>query len=308
MSVPLPVVMLASVITAASAEFCSSHLFTDDVLCDDGSVLPPNGCCPDNNFCPRSCRRAAMSNGVCSCSGCAKRRAVELTLEEQFVKAHNYFRCRHGQNAVAGSSAVAANAGAAAQGSCDIGGLVHSKSYAATPPAGENLAMGQNSIESAVEAWYSEITTAAGGQGYIAGTSSGDSRYEGSGNVVGHYTALIWGSTSEIGCGTCNVGQTPVWACQYANQPSNFGGVNAFIANVPQSNDPIATEETCCDQVYGSAEGSPAALPSGNSTNPPTPLPAVNLISATLHQHGRIPPFSLQSIIACLIVGVGIGL
>mmetsp|Transcript_115024 Transcript_115024/g.245674 ORF Transcript_115024/g.245674 Transcript_115024/m.245674 type:complete len:312 (+) Transcript_115024:73-1008(+) len=263
---------LASMVVLSRAEFCASHLFTNDILCDDGSVLPTNGCCADNSFCPSSCQSGSMSNGVCTCTGCAKARAITLTAEEQWVKAHNYFRCRHGHNDVAWDSTVATNAAIPATSSCNSGSLGHSDSYNMNPPAGENLAMGQNSPENAVEAWYSEITTAAGGLGYIPGTTPSDSRYNGGSNAVGHYTALIWKSTTKIGCSTCTSGSSPVWACQYAESPPNFGGLSEYETNVPQSNAATATAETCCNQVYGAASPSPS--PSVSPSPAPSPAPA----------------------------------
>lgn len=242
----------------ASAEFCTSHLFGDAVLCDDGSTMPAEGCCPDNNGCPSTCSSASMRSGpsglTCTCTGCARVRRISLTAEEQWTKAHNYFRCRHGQPSLAWDSTVATNSETASAQSCAANTLQHSSSYSMNPSAGENLAMGHNSPEAATEAWYNEITD----PGYVPGTrgSSG----------VGHYTAMIWQITTKLGCSTCTASRgSPVWACQYADSPPNYGGLAEYIANVPQSNTPTASESHCCDTVYGSSNGGSGLLSSAST-------------------------------------------
>ena len=140
--------LLAVFLVSTAAEFCASHLYTDTVLCDDGSELKAGSCCPDNGFCPSKCMGGAMANGEGTCSACPKARKLVLTAAEQWTKAHNYFRCRHGQPALEWSAAVASNAETPATQSCSAGSLKHSSSYSMTPSAGENLAMGQASLPS----------------------------------------------------------------------------------------------------------------------------------------------------------------
>ena len=72
---------------------------------------------------------------------------------ERWVAAHNKYRCMHRAPLVKWSDAVAASA----QEWADRGQFGHSSSYRIPPPAGpagENLAMGQSTLETAVSDWY----------------------------------------------------------------------------------------------------------------------------------------------------------
>jgi len=223
---------------------CPAQLYTGRIMCDDGTAVDYGQCCPDNEFCPTGCSESAKytDNGVteCACEGCPMERKLQLSDEDAFVKAHNYFRCLHGHPELTWDDAVATNANTPAEQSCNSGTLIHSNSYDFTPSAGENLAMGQTSPERATIDWYNEIVD----PGYTAG-SWGDGA-----SGTGHYTALIWKATTSIGCNSCGTGSNKVWACQYAHEPPNFGAQAEYEENVPQSNEPVVPLETCCAQVY----------------------------------------------------------
>jgi hypothetical protein len=81
-------------------------------------------------------------------------------------------------------------------------------SYGYTPSSGENLAMGHDSPEAAVLAWYNEIAD----PGYTSGTDSPG---------TGHYTAMVWASTGSLACASCpnqdGTWQTKIHVCNYAN-------------------------------------------------------------------------------------------
>jgi hypothetical protein len=58
------------------------------------------------------------------------------------------------------------------------------------------------------------------------------SRYDGSpvppgGGPAGHYTAMVWHSTREVGCGTSSGAQIEILVCRY-NPPGNFEGEVPF--------------------------------------------------------------------------------
>lgn len=229
----------------ASAEFCQSTLYTDSYVCDDGSTVNSNGCCAATNSCPSSCMSwGTSSNGVtttCTCNNCNYGMKLTMTQDERYLKAHNYFRCRHGQNMLSWDATVAGNAQTWSN-TCPSQGSnpPHSDSYNNNPSSGENVAAGYRSPEKAVEAWYNEISDY---NNPSPGQSSG---------VTGHYTALIWASTSKLGCAqkACTSGTpAPVHVCQYADSPPNMQG--AYASNVPQSNTAAATESSCCATVYG---------------------------------------------------------
>jgi len=132
-------------------------------------------------------------------------------------------------------------------------------SYALTPMSGENVAVGSKSPEKAVELWYNEITK----PGYTPGGDGGPG--------VGHYTAMIWASTGKLGCAQAacpNGTPNPVIVCHYAMMAPNSGDDSEYVANVPQINTPSATEETCCQTIYG--DPSAATNPHLNPVAVPT--------------------------------------
>ncbi len=85
---------------------------------------------------------------------------------------------------------------------------------------GENLAffapVGSMSPEAVAQGWYDEI------RAY---------RFDrpGFSMQTGHFTQLVWASTTEIGCGAVTCGGGEIWVCNYA-PPGNVMG--AFPENV----------------------------------------------------------------------------
>merc|ERR1711865_267419 len=97
--------------------------------------------------CPTSCMSwGTGSGGTCSCKQCNFGQKLKLTTDEQYLKATNYFRCRHGQKLLAWDSVVYANSKSWAD-TCpsQSGNPAHtrpdgSNSYKNTPSSGENVA------------------------------------------------------------------------------------------------------------------------------------------------------------------------
>merc|ERR1711862_925152 len=120
---------------------------------------------------------------------------------------HNVYRCMHGVQLLQWDDSIADSAQTwATQGTCN--GLIHSGG-----DYGENIywripAPAPSDLYLGVGEWYNEIIDTDGG------LTSDDC-----GGNCGHYTQLVWASTSSIGCGTC--GGTMV--CQY-NPSGNFAG------------------------------------------------------------------------------------
>lgn len=88
---------------------------------------------------------------------------------------------------------------------------------------GENLALGTAgafSPESHVQSWYDEISS------YDFAT--GQSR---DGGAVGHFTQVVWASTTQVGCGWTRCGGEEMLVCNYA-PPGNFIGEE--VQNVPR--------------------------------------------------------------------------
>lgn len=90
-------------------------------------------------------------------------------------------------------------------------------------PYGENLATGYRNVHNAVVAWYNE-------KQHYHHDNPGFSL------ATGHYTQMVWRSTTEIGCAyvVCNgINGTPgkLLVCEY-NPPGNVIGARHFEENV----------------------------------------------------------------------------
>ncbi|MCP4702865.1 MAG: hypothetical protein GY862_39295 [Gammaproteobacteria bacterium] len=80
---------------------------------------------------------------------------------------------------------------------------------------GENLAWGSGfmlTAERAVNMWAGEIAN----YNYANNTCK-------PGKVCGHYTQVVWKSTSQVGCGMASCGSSSIWVCNY-NPPGNYIG------------------------------------------------------------------------------------
>merc|ERR1712139_667378 len=92
-----------------------------------------------------------------------------------------------------------------------------------------------------VVAWYGEIQYTSP---YGLAESSSDSTVEG--ETVGHYTAVVWKSTTKLGCGkgrlSLNGNEGDYWVCEYGDTRGNTNGL--FEENVLA---PIKSESECQD-------------------------------------------------------------
>ena len=86
-------------------------------------------------------------------------------------------------------------------------------------PYGENIAGGHVDQVAAAQAWYSEV-------GAVTAVRDNPDLYFHAG---GHFTAMVWKGTTEMGCGTAACPGGPYHVCRY-NPPGNMPG--GFAANV----------------------------------------------------------------------------
>merc|ERR1712172_331910 len=93
-----------------------------------------------------------------------------------------------------------------------------------------------------VQSWYSEIEhTSPYGLAQSSSTEDGE--------TVGHYTAVVWKSTTKLGCGTAEFMHhsgtvRDYWVCQYGSSRGNTNGL--FGDNVLA---PIKSEAECAAGV-----------------------------------------------------------
>lgn len=126
------------------------------------------------------------------------------------LTAHNKYRAELGLPGLQWSDELARHAAVWARYLVDIGGrkLVHD----VDTKYGENLWMGTARAyptEKMVDGWGSEKSD------FIYATFPNVSR-TGQWKDVGHYTQIIWHSTTHVGCATANAGGNDILVCRYS--------------------------------------------------------------------------------------------
>jgi hypothetical protein len=107
------------------------------------------------------------------------------------------------------------------------------------PGIGENIALGDLTPLELAELWFNEIQTS---------TVPDYGRYDGKGGYNGHYTQVVWGSSTKIGCGatycpTSVVGKGIMLVCRY-KENGNYVGYPIYEEGEPCS------ACTRCDSHY----------------------------------------------------------
>ncbi|EIJ43879.1 uncharacterized protein with SCP/PR1 domains [Beggiatoa alba B18LD] len=128
------------------------------------------------------------------------------------VSSHNQWRQKVNVPALRWSTTVAATAQAWANQLQTKGcPLEHSSQH----QYGENIAAGTGmslTPEGVVALWASEV----GNYDYAMNRCA-------TGKVCGHYTQIVWQSSTEVGCGKASCGNQEVWVCNY-NPAGNYVG------------------------------------------------------------------------------------
>lgn len=145
---------------------------------------------------------------------CVAPAAAQPNFATQFptrmLAAHNAARAQAGVAPVAWDNALGVAAGQYAAQMASTGVFEHSN-RAARPGVGENLWMGTHgaySPETMVGGWVSEKRYFRPG---IFPTNSSTGNWI----DVGHYTQLIWPTTTRIGCALASNGRTDYLVCRY---------------------------------------------------------------------------------------------
>ncbi|ODV80991.1 PR-1-like protein [Suhomyces tanzawaensis NRRL Y-17324] len=135
------------------------------------------------------------------------------TFKADILDLHNRYRLVHRAQHLHWNDTVEAYAESFASRYLCSGVLEHSGG-----PYGENLAIGYTTT-GAVDAWYEE------GAGYDYGSES----------TYNHFTAMIWNSSSSLGCAThyCNSVWGTYIVCSYypAGNVVGYSSVNVFRPN-----------------------------------------------------------------------------
>lgn len=134
----------------------------------------------------------------------------------ELLAAHNSYRESLGLPPLRWSDSLAAKAQQWADHLAEIGELVHSGS-------GQNLAMaaaGTQTLTQLVDLWGSEQANFTNGDFPDISTT-------GNWEDVGHYSQIIWRSTTKVGCGFAEDYGRDVLVCDY-DPPGNVMGERAY--------------------------------------------------------------------------------
>jgi hypothetical protein len=135
---------------------------------------------------------------------------------QEILDAHNRYRAEVGVPPLQWSDSLAADAQPWANYLTSLGGiqLIHSN----TPGQGESLFGGSPpgafGLTRMVDDWGSEKSSFVAGPFTNVGFDGG---------VIGHYTQMIWRSTTHVGCAIANNGQDEFLVCRYSPQGNVIG-------------------------------------------------------------------------------------
>ena len=158
-----------------------------------------------------------------ACSSAPRRQAPSpippTGIAAPLLDAHNRERAAFGSPAMAWDPALADGAQSHAHTLASLGTLRHSPRNA-RPGQGENLWIGTRgaySLPSMVGAWASERRL------FRPGRFPANSRTANWADV-GHYTQMVWPTTSRLGCALASSARWDVLVCRYS-PPGNVDGV-----------------------------------------------------------------------------------
>jgi len=139
-------------------------------------------------------------------------------LENTMLNIHNNERAAVGVPPLTWSSSLAADSQSWANHLTTLGLVCNEQRCDATPHGArnENIASGVADLytpEEFAQLWADEKVK------YNAGQRSGPG--------IGHYTAMVWKNTQEIGCGFASSGQMDFLVCRY-NPPGNVPGQTPY--------------------------------------------------------------------------------
>jgi len=143
----------------------------------------------------------------------------------RILAAHNSERARAGVVLLSWDNELGTAAAAYARQMAMTGRFAHSD-RAARPGTGENLWMGTHgafSVEAMVGAWASEKRF------FFPGTFPSVSR-TGNWADVGHYTQMIWPTTTRVGCALASTPRVDYLVCRYAYKGNIDGRSVGFAA------------------------------------------------------------------------------
>jgi uncharacterized protein YkwD len=198
------------------------------------SSTPTSGCGPgtDNSTCPTTSTTQKSSNTT-SPSGSTANNATSPSglpppsnnqttdLANSILAVHNSERAAVGVPPLVWNNTLAAQAKAWAEHLATTGEFAHSTCCGAFTKYGENLAGFINNVSEpngGQSLWVAEKNHYDGGPLPPDTPASGP-------QAIGHYTQMVWRTTTSVGCGTASGGGHPfsILVCQYSPPGNIFG-------------------------------------------------------------------------------------
>ncbi|NJL38997.1 MAG: SCP-like extracellular [Leptolyngbyaceae cyanobacterium RM2_2_4] len=142
-------------------------------------------------------------------------------MAEEILEAHNKYRAEVNVAPLTWSNTLASNAQEWANHLASLGG--NTLQHSSNTGEGENLWLGTSgafSYTQMVDMWGTEK------QYFINGTFP-DVSSTGNWFDVGHYTQIVWGNTTEVGCAIATSGGNDILVCRYS-PPGNYSGQPVF--------------------------------------------------------------------------------
>lgn len=139
----------------------------------------------------------------------------DARLQRVMVERHNAARAAVNASPLAWDGRLEASALAYARELAANGRFEHARQSGV--PQGENLWTGTRgafTYREMIDAWIAERDD------YVRGAVPNNSR---NGNAVGHYTQIIWRSTSRVGCATAENRQNEMLVCRYSPAGNVYG-------------------------------------------------------------------------------------
>ena len=209
--------------SSSSWEPSSSSSVTPSSSSNFYTTAPPSSSTVSSSTSTSSPSSSLLEPSKSSSSSSPSSSTSSSLFASDILKAHNEKRSLFGVQSLKWNDTLASYAQhyADTSFSCDNVQLVHSNG-----PYGENLAVGYDGGFSPVEAWYKEI-------------NQYDYSKPGFSEATGHFTQLVWKSTSQVGCARvmCHNSWRQYTICEYSDQRGNVvgkgpNGVNNFAAHV----------------------------------------------------------------------------
>jgi len=135
-----------------------------------------------------------------------------------WLASHNTRRSAYGSPALSWSANLAAGAQNWANKMASQCSMYHS----GTSGVGENIAYGYTSIDAVLQAWANSE----------AANYNPSTKQCKPGTVCGHFTQVMWKSTTLVGCGIAYCGSSAYYCCQYI-RPGNCNNYDYTQSNSP---------------------------------------------------------------------------